>query len=160
MSEEEAQLLELWKADAREYRRRVHSYDLEEDGGDIGSAAIFVRTKPGQTKKCEQCREPFVGLPFKKYCSEACRRQGNHARDQLRDKAQRVAAGLRTHRVRGHWRTFERADSPALSSDGVYRCTVCGNPYSPSIYRGGGPPKKFCSNRCAKAAWRTRRAEG
>jgi hypothetical protein len=74
------------------------------------------------------------------YCSEACRKAADQARE--RDRGQRRAAERRAARPRP-----------------PERCDICGGPIPPREPGKGGPPAKRCSEECRKEAARRTSAE-
>jgi hypothetical protein len=124
MSDLELRLLEMWTADAAEWRRRMHYYEHQvADDLDIGSAGIIknkardiVVPKEQKTfaKTCPQCGREFKARnAIKKYCSQLCYKRATNELARKNEREERIAAGLpvRPLRLRGYWKAFETPDS-------------------------------------------------
>jgi hypothetical protein len=150
MSELETALLEYWTVSAKEWRRRNHIYQGQEEIEEPTPGSR--RTKKLVTKVCAQCGAEFEGRALRKYCSEKCYREAEREAERRRARAKRLAGGLpvRPRPVRGIWQSVELADT-AQTNDG-FRCIVCGAPFVPNPNKQGGWPSRYCSQRCLKRA--------
>jgi len=176
VSELEQQLLDFWKADAREYRRRQNFF--ERTNGEDEEAEIFsagkttctrrdmVTAKKSFAGKCAHvdCGRDFISRRVdKKYCSALCSKRAGAELDLKRQRDRRIAEGKKVHRlrVRGRMQISEISDRSALAADGSFYCLQCGHKFFPkkrpgkNPYRiGGSNSPRFCGPKCK---WQARR---